>query len=87
MKPQLFFKDIVLNVITKRNIYSIFSKYTRSLRTEKCEALKRGSKSQQSTLTKLNTEQEAITHASVCVTLEITKRGKPFPMEKSSKNV
>lgn len=55
-----------------------YSKYTGSLRTEKFEALKRGLKSQQSSFTKLKTEQEAATRASFRVALEIAKRGKPF---------
>ncbi|GFR31129.1 general transcription factor II-I repeat domain-containing protein 2 [Trichonephila clavata] len=55
-----------------------YSKYTGSLRTEKFEAMKRGLKSQQSSFTKLKTEQEAATRASFRVALEIAKRGKPF---------
>ncbi|XP_035221496.1 polyubiquitin-B [Stegodyphus dumicola] len=51
---------------------------SRSLRTEKFEATKRGLKSQQSSFTKLKTEQEAATRASFRVALEIAKRGKPF---------
>nr|CAI5862066.1 unnamed protein product [Callosobruchus analis]CAI5865707.1 unnamed protein product [Callosobruchus analis] len=50
----------------------------RSLRTEKFEAMKRGLKSQQSSFTKLKTEQEAATRASFRVAFEIAKRGKPF---------
>ncbi|GFQ74061.1 general transcription factor II-I repeat domain-containing protein 2 [Trichonephila clavata] len=40
--------------------------------------MKRGLKSQQSSFTKLKTEQEAATRASFRVALEIAKRGKPF---------
>ncbi|UYV78542.1 hypothetical protein LAZ67_16001943 [Cordylochernes scorpioides] len=50
----------------------------RIVRTEKCEALKRGLKSQQSLFTKVKTEQEAATRASFRVALEIAKRGTPF---------
>ncbi|XP_056639748.1 general transcription factor II-I repeat domain-containing protein 2-like [Diorhabda sublineata] len=55
-----------------------YSKCTGSMRTEKFEAMKRGLKSQQSSFTKLKTEQEAATRASFRVALEIAKRGKPF---------
>ncbi|GFR08065.1 general transcription factor II-I repeat domain-containing protein 2 [Trichonephila clavata] len=40
--------------------------------------MKRGLKSQQTSFTKLKTEQEAATRASFRVALEIAKRGKPF---------
>ncbi|GFR28120.1 general transcription factor II-I repeat domain-containing protein 2 [Trichonephila clavata] len=40
--------------------------------------MKRGLKAQQSSFTKLKTEQEAATRASFRVALEIAKRGKPF---------
>nr|CAI5853075.1 unnamed protein product [Callosobruchus analis] len=46
---------------------------TRSLPTEKFEAMKRGLKSQQSSSTKLKTEQEAATRASFRVAFEIAK--------------
>ncbi|CAH1113391.1 unnamed protein product [Psylliodes chrysocephalus] len=46
------------------------------MRVEKCEALMRGLKSQQSLFTKVNIEQEA---------LEIAKRGKPFTDEEMIK--
>lgn len=59
-----------------------YSKYTGSLRTEKFEAMKRGLKSQQSSFTKLKTEQEAATRASFRVALEIAKRENHSPMEK-----
>ncbi|GJQ77638.1 hypothetical protein Trydic_g12766 [Trypoxylus dichotomus] len=48
------------------------------LRTENFEALKCGLKSQQSLLTKVNTEQEPATRTNFRVALEIAKRGKPF---------
>ena len=55
-----------------------YSKYTGNLWKEKSEALKCGLKSQQYFFAKDNTEQEAATHASSRVALEIAKRGKPF---------
>ena len=55
------------------------------LRKEQFEALKRGLKSQQSSFTKLSTEQEAATCASFRVALEIAKRGKLFTDEEMIK--
>nr|CAI5838497.1 unnamed protein product [Callosobruchus analis] len=51
---------------------------SRSLRTEKFEAVKRGLKSQQTSFTKLKTDQEAAIRASFRVAFEIVKRGKPY---------
>nr|CAI5868339.1 unnamed protein product [Callosobruchus analis] len=66
------------SIAVLRNITLNLLKYTGSFRTEKFEAMKRGLKSQQSSFTKLKTEQEAATRASFRVAFEIAKRGKPF---------
>ena len=72
------FKEYSIKRHYETKHFQNYSKYTGSLRTEKFEAMKHGLKSQQSSFTKLKTEQEAATRASFRVALEIAKRGKPF---------
>ncbi|XP_056636851.1 general transcription factor II-I repeat domain-containing protein 2-like [Diorhabda sublineata] len=71
-------RALINNNVTYEEMCTLVIQIEESLRIEKFEAMKRGLKSQQSSFTKLKTEQEAATRASFHVALEIAKRGKPF---------